>query len=659
MTRASVTGRRLNGVALGFCCAVVAALFPLSASAAPTAFAIRVDAPVFVGMPIWIYADLTGPLVVRYPFDGDPHYFGSNQLELKRGGQPLKPIAGEFHGGLVGIVAGSAAPPGSPQGRLPLHLGFSIDKPGRYSVRWTVQGGMSKETLAQSDWLDFDVRAANPAARETWLRTLLASPSADDGAYVGDHLPSLLAADDDPRVVRTLLDVTHLPEGIVSSYALGGLRTVPAEVVVPLTLEHLRRRGPSSGLAYFMSWHAPWFRDYREEILGIASQSLKSADDGVVVGALHAIRFAGHFDLPRTAPAVRDAHAALAAAAPALMARGPQVVHTMASTLAGLKDVGARTALWQLVEQRPEAREQALLTLSGIRDPRDLPRIADFLIRPGESDPLGSQLAGVVSAVMTQYGDAAIPFVERAMAESPYAFVQMESADQLVQKGRASGFRFALDAIQSKRFYRPELEGRLRSEFHLPANDEAALVAFLKARIADPQPPAFPGSPVKDAVQRLKSADAATRKAAAQTLIDLGRESEMNRGGVDGYVIDGIIRTEAGAVSSETWRDGALVLARLHTNAAGPLLVYMERDGATTALIELGEPAVPDVIDVLKVGGPVRRRLAAGVLGAIGGVPARAALTAASKSQTDSGVTQAIQAALRDLGQRPPLAQMR
>src|ERR1041384_7077390 len=112
MTRASVTGRRLNGVALGFCCAVVAALFPLSASAAPTAFAIRVDAPVFVGMPIWIYADLTGPLVVPYPFDGDPHYFGSNQLELKRGGQPLKPIAGEFHGGLVGIVAGSAAPPG-------------------------------------------------------------------------------------------------------------------------------------------------------------------------------------------------------------------------------------------------------------------------------------------------------------------------------------------------------------------------------------------------------------------------------------------------------------------------------------------------------------------------------------------------------------------
>jgi len=644
-------GRRPSRVALTLLCAATTLLVPSPSFAAPSPIAIRVDAPAVVGMPIWIHADLAGPLVVRYPYDSDPHYFGSNQLEVKRDGQPLKPIAGEWQGGLVGMVVGSAAPPGSPQGRLPLHLGFAIDRPGRYSVRWTVEGGMSKETLAQSDWLDFDVRAASPRNRDAWLRSLLASPPTDAGAFVGDFLPSLLAAADDPRVVRALLDATHSSTTIVSSYAPGGLRTVPAEVAVPLTLEHLRRRGPSSGLAYFLAWRASLFRDHGAEILGIAAHSLQSPDDGVVVGALQTIGFAGHFDLSRTAPAVRDANAVVAAAAPALMTRGPRVVNTLASTLGGLKDTAARAPLWQLVERLPEAREQALAALTWIHDPQDLPRMANLLIQPGDSDPRGSRLSTLVYHLVTQYGDAATPFIERALAESPYVFVRTQAAEQLALKGSANAFRFFLDAIQSNALYRGELQQWLIMQFQLPRSaDQAAFVAFLNAQIANPQmPPASPTEPIKAAVQRLKSPDAATRNAAAQTLLDLERQSTMYRTSVSADIVNDIIRTEAGAVSPEAWRDGALILGRMHANAAGTLLVYMERDGATAALIALGEPAVPEIIDVLKVGGPVRRRLAADVLGAIGGEQARTALVAASRSETDSSVRQAIQAALRHL----------
>jgi hypothetical protein len=61
--------------------------------------------------------------------------------------------------------------------------------------------------------------------------------------------------------------------------------------------------------------------------------------------------------------------------------------------------------------------------------------------------------------------------------------------------------------------------------------------------------------------------------------------------------------TSASRNSSETWRDGALILGRVHDDRmAGTLLLYLERDGATAALIEVGEPVIPDVSDVLKTG---------------------------------------------------------
>src|SRR5439155_17787313 len=146
---------------------------------------ICVDEPARIGFPIWLNADLRGTLVARYPFGEDPRYFGSNRLELRRDGQTLAPLPGVRGGGLGGEIAGSIAPPGAPQNRLPLHLAFAIDRPGRYAVRWTVIGenfgpatppAQRERVLAESGWLDFDVVAATRADHETWLTATLAAP---------------------------------------------------------------------------------------------------------------------------------------------------------------------------------------------------------------------------------------------------------------------------------------------------------------------------------------------------------------------------------------------------------------------------------------------------------------------------------------------------
>jgi hypothetical protein len=638
----------------------------------PQTITIQVDAPARVGMPIWIHADLKSPLVARYPFAADPRYFGSNRLELKRDGQLLPLRSGISLGGLVGLIEGSVAPPGSPQNRLPLHVGYAIDKPGRYSVRWTVVASSASRipppgaSLAQSDWLDFDVTTASPADPETWLVKLLAAPPTDAGAYVGDYLPSLLAAASDPRVAKAAMDATSSSTSIIASCARDGLSLLPATVVVPLTLETLRQRGPTSAAASFVSSHVPWFQDNRDEIVRAAVASLQSSDSALVEGALRLIGYAGMFDWLADSTALRDASRAIEAAAPALMTRTDQIAQALAARLGGIGDAGARDLLWKLVDERPSAREQALIALGWIHDPRDLPTIADILMRPGNQDARGENLGGLVGTLRRAYGDASITFIEKALADSPYVFVKTQSAEQLALAGRVDAFRFFLDALDMNRSYRPELENWLRMTFPGAAKkDTAGLIEFLQVEIKDPQPPAAPGDdPVRTAIAKLQSMDAATRKAAAQTLIDLAAQSPMSLNRVGASLMDDILDKHVGSgpgeVGPETWRDAVLIIGRAHiVFAAGRLGPHLERDGVADALIEIGESQTPMVNDILTVAGPFRRRIAARVLGAIGGDAARSCLGDALNQEADAATRQAIQTALGHFGERPPPAEIR
>lgn len=342
-----------------------------------------------------------------------------------------------------------------PQNRLPLHLAFAIATPGRYSIRWTVVGERfeagppltRQELLAESDWLDFEVVATKPTDRQAWLRASLAASPTETGAYVGDYLPSLLAAAPDRRVAQAALDGTYSTADVIASFALASLRLFPTEIVVPLTLEKLHVRGPNYGLAHFISWHAPWFQDRRNEIVGTATWFLSSNDDAVVAAALRLLGFAGAFDWRDGDIALRDADRAVEGAASVLATRSVRVARALAIYLPRIKSAALRDRLWQLIEQRPAEREQALIAVTWVADPRDLSRIGDLLLQSGGKASSVGDLAGLPYHLIRAYGEAAIPYLQRALAESPHLWGRTHSAEQLALKGRVEAFRFFLDAI--------------------------------------------------------------------------------------------------------------------------------------------------------------------------------------------------------------------
>jgi len=164
--------------------------------------------------------------------------------------------------------------------------------------------------------------------------------------------------------------------------------------------------------------------------------------------------------------------------------------------------------------------------------------------------------------------------------------------------------------------------------------------------------------PLSNAITRLESANRDDRKAGAEALVDLARRSQRDQANVAAYLVNDVIR-QPHLVNAETWRDAALVLGRSQSPLARVLTTYLERDGAVPALVEAGDAVADAVADVLKVGGPVRRRLAAQVLGGIGGAVARHALAAALTSESDVTVKRAIQDALAHVGQHGAPSEIR
>lgn len=55
-------------------------------------FQIRVTDPAYTGLPVWINADLSFPLEIRYPYGEDPGDFGPNRLEVKRENHLLEQV---------------------------------------------------------------------------------------------------------------------------------------------------------------------------------------------------------------------------------------------------------------------------------------------------------------------------------------------------------------------------------------------------------------------------------------------------------------------------------------------------------------------------------------------------------------------------------------
>ena len=458
-------------------------------------FQIRVTDPAYTGLPVWINADLSFPLEIRYPYGEDPGDFGPNRLEVKRENHLLEQVPFKPWVGSGGIVDGSIAPPSSPENRLPLHLQYSLDKPGMYSVRWfvvrhTFQNGQMNETVvAQSAWLDFEVRQSTPEQRKDWFEEQRRKVPSDTGEFVGDFLPSLLASAPDQRGLEMVLEQMYSSQPLISGCALGSLRFFRDEDIRAHVLEALHSRGPNEGLSYVISWHASWFQDQKDDIVRTIMPYLHSREDWQVAATLKLLGFLvhlGNFHWPPDSATPTNYDLAVLAAAPELIGRNTVVSQPLAEYLGGIKNHNARDLLWQVAERPEPTHEQALIALTWIGEAQDLPRLAELLIKPGDADKYGRDLASLPYQLLRAYGDRAIPYLEQAVSESPYAFVKTQSAEELALRGRPIAFDFFLDAVERDRFYKPELVRWLKTQFanELPGSaDDATVVAFLKARL--------------------------------------------------------------------------------------------------------------------------------------------------------------------------------
>jgi hypothetical protein len=630
-------------------------------------FGVTVDSPERAGMPIWVHADF-GKELLAYPYsfdlrdiDDDGLYVSCNRLELKRNGEVLAEQSPQI---VVrsGPVCGSAFYPDSPRNRLPLHLAFKIDRPGHYSVRWTMmRPDPSAWSGQQSDWVDFDVVAASPAERDAWLTKLLAAPPSTTGKFVAEYLPSLLAAPSDPPVAQTLVDALESRLDSVASYARGSLYLSSSDVLAPLLLKTLRERGPTEAIADAILWRSAWFQDVRDDIVRTAASSLASDDDRRVSGAVKILGGLSAFDWHGDSSVMREASQTIERSAPSLLARSHAVANQTVMLLGSVvRTDAARELLWQAVNRRHDVREQAAIAIAWIHDPRDLPTLADLLISPpnGDSSVADSLSTSLTYQLRTQYGESAVPYLQRTLTSSLSRFARIHAAQDLAVLGQREGFRFFLESMPSVDMW---VRVWFTDHFKVSVSDEA-LTTFLKDMVADPQPAPVRSTAPSTAGLQLRSKVAAERVAGANALIDICMQSR-SFGLECRDAVDDVTRRQIGSgpedVSAESWRDAALISGRFQFGNSSNLLVRLERDGATDALIACDARVVPAVAEVLKVAGPTRRRLAASVLGAIGNADAAEALRAALLSESDSTVRPAIQHALDHLGERPGRAIIR
>src|SRR5213078_586841 len=176
----------------------------------------------------------------------------------------------------------------------------------------------------------------------------------------------------------------------------------------------------------------------------------------------------GNFQWPAGSEIPARSDQAVLTAAPELITRSPEVAQLLAEYLGGIRSNSARDLLWQVAERPEPAHEQALIALTWIGDQQDLPRLAELLVKPGDADKYGRDLASLPNQLVRAYGDHAVTYLERVL------------------RGRPIAYRFFLDALENNRFYKQELIGWLKTRFpnEVPASqNDAGVIAFLKSRL--------------------------------------------------------------------------------------------------------------------------------------------------------------------------------
>lgn len=442
-----------------FCCAATIGSANAS-SPAPKKFRISVDKPALTGMPIWLRAAQSGLRPTHYPFSQDPCEFGNNRIELRLNNNPvplrraanrqsipstfIDPNEGDtrFSSKTVALDA------------LPLHLLFSFDRPGVYSVRWSRLHISSFDTekpkevlVAQSDWLSFRVADSTEQQRKAWLLKQLASAPIDESLLVGRYLPSILAAAPDQKVLPVLIQQIYAyahrdgngavpDEGAVGYYACDALSLFRDEDVRKAIVNAIKERGPNELIAFYLSWYRHMFKPDREQLVNATLPYLQSKNDIQVADALMTLYYVTQGDKCGRS----ECDSIKAKADQAVLAISPRLIqsrktHALALYLGKIPGDKASALLWQIVGQSATqdqnafsacGPEQALICLTWRGNKEDIPKLGNMLVKfkPSKDLQNSSLLSSLTYHFMRAYGARAVPYYRRAVSESPYPAVR-------------------------------------------------------------------------------------------------------------------------------------------------------------------------------------------------------------------------------------------
>lgn len=274
----------------------------------PKPFLIAVNQPAFAGEPIWVN-EITRP--TPYSYVGGE----CNRLELLHNGKPVprwsvKPV---FLGGggstpwpIISSMHASdcireAIYNPSPGKRIPLHIWFHIQQPGRYALRWNYewpefQGNKPVMRRVSSAWITFTVRQLSAEDREKWLRHLLANPAESAVDLATDYIPSLVAAAPDERALHAIAAQLYSDDQLAAE-AAEALAFFPEDRVRATIFELIQKQGPTGFLAHLVSWNTFGLDvdpNQRAAMTRTCFSYLRSSDPWKVAAAIEMVMFNVH-----------------------------------------------------------------------------------------------------------------------------------------------------------------------------------------------------------------------------------------------------------------------------------------------------------------------------------------------------------------------------
>jgi len=394
---------------------------PVEVRRLPETAVISLDGVAHVGGPVWIRVQLPHGSV-SYPTFGFAEGFGCASFEVRKGGKLMSAIAAPRapSGGSFGYPSGCSnhGPPG-PANRLPLHLLFNFDEPGVYEVRSTHSGSLlpsPNDVHSQSAWTPIHILPPAP-------RAPIGAHPQDPNELLTNFLPNLLAARDD-ETLAVLMEYLYHPDKGVRRWAFTALPYWPDSIVQPRLMEASRANGPSDVVVQGI-------KGYTAEIVEISLPYLFSEDAVLFQGAIRAAHAAltsatGIDDLLR-ARVERE----LTNAANSNMGHAnAQMTNDLIALLGQIHTARVHELLWTLVEHHT-GTGQALIAVAWQKDPKDLPRLAEYLNALPADDQTGREAAGVIYAMHNTFGDAAVPWLRDVLAKTQSPVVRQRCAEEL------------------------------------------------------------------------------------------------------------------------------------------------------------------------------------------------------------------------------------